>query len=125
MLLQTVPQACCRSRVSRRRVSIVLCVLCSCRYKPEIAAAVAALPKATSDGLPVEMAVDSLKVAVLPVDTSALSSSSPRVPLGPVAARAELLRARGYAPAIVPAPEFTALPDATAKAKCVLYCYKC
>lgn len=89
----------------------------ACRYKPEIAAAVAALPKTTADGLPVEMAVDSLKVAVLPVDETSLSSSSPRVPLGPVLARAELLKARGYTPAIVAAPEFNAQPNATAKAK--------
>jgi hypothetical protein len=87
------------------------------RYKPEIAAAIAALPKTTPDGLPVEMAVDSLKVAVLPVDEASLSSSSPRVPLGPVLARAELLKARGYTAAIVPAPEFNAQPNATAKAK--------
>ncbi|KAF8059097.1 hypothetical protein HT031_005269 [Scenedesmus sp. PABB004] len=94
------------------------------RYKPEIAAAVAALPGATPDGLPVEMALPALKAAVLPVDASHLSSSSPRVPLGPVAARAELLKARGFAPALVPQPEFSALPDATAQAKFVLAALK-
>uniref|UniRef100_A0A383WKK8 RAP domain-containing protein n=1 Tax=Tetradesmus obliquus TaxID=3088 RepID=A0A383WKK8_TETOB len=94
------------------------------RYKPEIAAAVAALPKVTADGLPVEMAVEALKVAVLPLDEASLSSSTPRVPLGPVLARAELLRARGYTPAIVSAPEFNAQPDATAKAKFVLAAIK-
>jgi hypothetical protein len=60
-----------------------------------------------------------VQVAVLAVDESGLSSSSPRVPLGPVAAQMELLRGRGYAPAVVAAPEFSALPDSTAKAKWV------
>lgn len=113
-LLQTAPAQCNRDAchsISTRNAGG------SCRYKPEIAAAVAALPKVTADGLPVEMAVESLKVAVLPVDEASLSSSTPRVPLGPVLARAELLRARGYTPAIVSAPEFNAQPDATAKAK--------
>jgi hypothetical protein len=32
------------------------------RYKPEIAAAVTALPKTTKDGLPVEMGLDNVKV---------------------------------------------------------------
>lgn len=94
------------------------------RYKPEVAAAVACLAKTTADGLKVEIGLDDLKVAVLPVDASGLSSSRPRVVLGPVAAQMELLRAAGYAPAVVPAPEFNALPDATAQAKFVLSAIK-
>eukprot|EP00879_Flechtneria_rotunda_P001647 GHRR01001807.1.p1 GENE.GHRR01001807.1~~GHRR01001807.1.p1 ORF type:complete len:551 (+),score=256.25 GHRR01001807.1:137-1789(+) len=90
------------------------------RYKPEITAAVSKLAKITHDGLPVEIALDDLKVAVLPVEADALSTSSARAPLGPLAAKMELLRARGYAPALVPAPGFNAQPDATAKAQFVL-----
>lgn len=95
-------------------VSYLFSKLC-CRYKPEISAAVAGLPKATADGLPVEMAVDSLKVAVLPVGSGALSSS--KTPLGPVAARMELLKARGYTPVVIPAAEFTPITDKAAQAK--------
>jgi hypothetical protein len=92
------------------------------RYKPEIAAAVAGLPKTTADGLPVEMAVDILKVAVLPVEAGALSSS--KTPLGPVAARMQLLKARGYTPVVVPAAEFNAITDKAAQAKYVLSAIK-
>lgn len=59
--------------------------------------------------------MDSLKVAILPVETSALSSS--KTPLGPTAAKMELLKARGYTPVVISAPEFNAITDKLAQAK--------
>lgn len=94
------------------------------RYKPEIAAAVKALPKKTPDGLAVDFALDTLKVAVVPVDASGLSSSKPQVPLGNVVASGQVLAAKGYAPAYVTAHEFMAQPDDTARAKYVLSAIK-
>jgi uncharacterized protein YihD (DUF1040 family) len=94
------------------------------RYKPEIAAAVKGLPKKTADGLAIDFAIDNLKVAVVPVDASSLSSSKPHVPLGPVVAAGQVLAAKGYAPAYVLAPEFNAQPDDTARAKFVLAAIK-
>jgi hypothetical protein len=58
-----------------------------------------------------------LQVAVLPVEASSLSSNKPRVALGPAVAAGQVLKAQGYSPALVLAPEFYAQPDDTARAK--------
>lgn len=57
------------------------------------------------------------QVAVVPVEASGLSSSKPPVVLGPAVAAGQVLKAQGYSPAFVLAPEFNAQPDDTAKAK--------
>jgi hypothetical protein len=75
------------------------------------------MPIKTPDGLPIDMAIASLKVALLPVGPEALSTSVPRVPLGPTAAQMALVKARGYTPVVVPTDQFSALPDDMAKAK--------
>lgn len=62
-----------------------------------------------------DIAVDSLKVAVLPVEASTLSSN--KMPLGSVAARMELLKARGYNPVVISDAEFSTIQDKTAQAK--------
>jgi hypothetical protein len=56
-------------------------------------------------------------VALVPVDASSLSSTKPHVPLGPAVAAGQVLRAQGYTPALVAAPDFMAQPDDAAKAK--------
>lgn len=97
------------------------------RYKPEVAAAIAALPRKTQDGLPVEMGIDidkDLKVAILPLDASSVSSSSPPVHLGPAEAAKRLLEARGYKVATVLQSAFEATRDDKAKAGVVLAAIK-
>lgn len=97
------------------------------RYKPEAAAAIAALPRKTADGLPVEMGLDidkDLKVAVLALDSSEISSSLPPAPLGPAEAAKRLLEARGYKVATVLQPVFEAAADDKARAGVVMAAIK-
>ncbi|GBF92217.1 hypothetical protein Rsub_05299 [Raphidocelis subcapitata] len=97
------------------------------RYKPEIAAAVAALPRKTSDGLPVEMGLDldkDLKVAILPLDAGSVSTTSPPHHLGAAEAAKRLLEARGYKVAPVLQSAFDAAKDDAGRAAVVLAAIK-
>ncbi|KAI8472216.1 MAG: mitochondrial F1F0 ATP synthase associated protein [Monoraphidium minutum] len=97
------------------------------RYKPEVAAAVAALPRKTSDGLPVEMGLDldkDLKVAILALGAADVSSTSPATLLGPAEAAKRLLEARGYKVASVLQPAFEAAKDDKARAAVVMAAIK-
>lgn len=64
----------------------------SCRYKPDIAKAVAGFAKADAD---LAADVDG-KVAIECLEPSALTSNAPHQPLGSAAARQKVLEAHGY-----------------------------